>query len=131
MTLDYVGLNIEHTIILMKDFLNAHSELLVRNSSDLASVTAIISSQYARFNLFHYLWLIGQSFTSCYPMPLAPYDAGLVDQVAELNKDRPLQRIEINLERRELICQTTGRVFTNSFDCFLSTSPLATTISAM
>lgn len=126
MVLDYVALNVDATVSLMKDFITTHQDkLLIRNYSDFASTTALLSCEYARRNIWRWLWMVGEAFTVVYPLPLSPGDQKLSTQIESLNEHRYYRKLEIDLERRELYCNTSGAIIKSSFDCWLEVSPLA------
>jgi hypothetical protein len=126
MVLDYVALNIDATVTVMKEFITTHQDrLLIRNYADFASVTALMSCEYSRLNVWRWLWMIGQAFTTIYPLPLSGGDEKLIEQLEKLNEFHYYRKMEINIERRELQCVTTGRVFKSGFDCWMERSPLA------
>lgn len=126
MVLDYVALNIDATVTVMKEFVQTHQDkLLIRNYTEFASVAALLACEYSRLNVWRWLWLIGEAFTTIYPLPLSSSDEKLVDQLEKLNELRYYRKLEINLERRELSCLKSGRVFSSGFDCWMESSPLA------
>jgi len=130
MVSDYVALNATATIELMKDFLTQHQGvLLVRNYHEFASISAVVALEYARQNLWRWIWLIGETFTKVYPSPLSEIDERDALQLESLNRNRHFRKLEINLERKTLQCQSSGNILTSSFDIFLETSPLAATFS--
>lgn len=121
MAADFIAMNLDHTIKLMRDYLKVHqAELLIRNASDFAAVTSTLFNEYKRNNkLVRWLWSIGEAFTLIHPLPLSASNQALIDKLADINQARAFKLLEIHLERRELFCRSTYRTYNSDFDCWL------------